>query len=265
MTITNIYMCDPSAFEIEYVINPWMEKGMNAYVDIEKAKFQWMELKDQLASVGANLTIIPSQKYPDLVFVADSGLALKNKFILSSFRHPERQYEEEYWQNFFSTKGFETIKLTQGFFEGTGDAIFHQNALFIGYGQRSSLDAIKEIEWILNMPVTALELVDPRFYHLDTCFAPLKDHSALVYKEAFSEEAKDLLQQRFDIFEVPEEEACNFACNIVPIENKIVMQKNNPRTKAYLESLDYEVRTVDVSEFMKAGGSSKCLTLKVLT
>ena len=39
-----------------------------------------------------------------------------------------------------------------------------------------------------------LELVDPRFYHLDTCFCPLAPGVAIYYPGAFDEYGRSVLQ-----------------------------------------------------------------------
>ena len=53
-------------------------------------------------------------------------------------------------------------------------------------------DATGDTKW-LDCLVVSVELVDPRFYHLDTCFCPLGPGQALHYPAAFDEYARRVL------------------------------------------------------------------------
>ena len=70
--------------------------------------------------------------------------------------------------------GYEIVWLPDDqFFEGEGDALFAGDALFCGYKFRTDVSAHRSVADILNCLVISVELVDPRFYHIDTCFCPL--------------------------------------------------------------------------------------------
>ena len=76
-------------------------------------------------------------------------------------------------------------------------------------------------QWIgerLGVEVLPLELVDPRFYHLDTCFCPLAPDLALYYPGAFDEYGRSVLRDRIPhLIEVAAEEAISFSCNAVVV------------------------------------------------
>ena len=76
-------------------------------------------------------------------------------------------------------------------------------------------------QWVgerLGVEVLPLELVDPRFYHLDTCFCPLAPDMALYYPGAFDEYGRSVLQRRIArLIEVVAEEAVSFSCNAVVV------------------------------------------------
>jgi N-dimethylarginine dimethylaminohydrolase len=61
--------------------------------------------------------------------------------------------------------------------------------------------------------------------------------------------------------EVPEEEALRFACNAVSAGKRVVLNAGCPSLRAALEARGCEVWETDLSEFLKAGGSAKCLVL----
>jgi len=114
--------------------------------------------------------------------------------------------------------------------------------------------------------VVALKLTDQRFYHLDTCFCPLEGGHVLYYPAAFdaaSRAAIERLVPEARRIAVGEEDALAFACNAVAAGRTIVV---NRATTAFVDALGrrgFEVVQTPLSEFMKAGGSAKCLTLRL--
>jgi N-dimethylarginine dimethylaminohydrolase len=260
-----ILMCHPINYDVKYRINPWMfPDDPNKSVNNSLAIKQWINLHHVLIRLGSYIEYIESdESVPDMVFTANAGVLNKNTFIPSNFKHEERKKESAKFADFFSYKGFDVVFLDEEInFEGAGDALFNNDTLFCGYGFRTDFKAIDKIEKILNVNVVPCKLVDPYFYHLDTCFCPLKNNQAIVYTNAFDRDTIKLMEKHLELIDVPENEAKNFACNSVLIENKIVMPKDCPITVKKLKSFD--VYPVDVTEFIKAGGAVKCLTL-VLT
>jgi len=62
---------------------------------------------------------------------------------------------------------------------------------------------------------------------------------------------------------VPEDEARRFACNAIVAEEKVVINEGCPQVRERLQSLGFTVFETPLGEFIKAGGSAKCLALKV--
>lgn len=184
-------------------------------------------------------------------------------FIRSNFRHPERAKEEPYYDRWFRGKGYELKKIEKPLcFEGEGDALFFGDEFYTGYHFRSDVESHDRISGILQVPYFALELRDKRFYHLDTCFAPLNNESALIYLEAFEPYAQMVLLENVkDPIRVSEEEALNFACNALVCGKDVVMPINCPETGKQLKARGFQVYELDFSEFIKAGGAAKCLVL----
>jgi N-dimethylarginine dimethylaminohydrolase len=264
-------MCEPKFFEVSYVINPWMA-GSIGKVNKELAKQQWENLYNILSKLASVSLIEPVEGLPDMVFTANAGLVQKRaspkkQFIASSFRYPERQPEEKYFEEYFSSHGYEVQQLQQGtVFEGAGDALFDtRGTLWVGSGFRSDPRALNEIMTALEIGACALELIDPRWYHLDTAFCPLTEGPLIAYEKAFSEKSVEALKQAFgtNIIRVSEQDAINFACNAVSVDQTIILPKVSAEMKAALVQRDFEVIETDVSEFLKAGGACKCLTLEI--
>ena len=157
------------------------------------------------------------------------------------------------------------VRLPPGsYFEGAGDAQFCGETLFAGYRFRSD---VRSHQWVgerLGVEVLPLELVDPRFYHLDTCFCPLAPDWALYYPGALDEYGRSVLRDRIpNLIEVAAEEAISFSCNAVVVGKTVVLNQGAPKLAETLEQAGYAVRPLEFSEFIKSGGSAKCLTLRI--
>jgi len=202
---------------------------------------------------------------PDLGFTANAALVYENRAILSHFRHPQRQGEERWDRAWLSEHGFEVLDPPAGmFFEGAGDALFCGATLFAGYRIRSDARGHQQIGAMLGCRVIPLELVDSRFYHLDTCFCPLADGVAAWYPGAFDRYGQAAVRELIpQLIEVQEDEAASFACNAVVVGNRVHTNTGCQRFHAALIAKGYEPIATPLSEFGKSGGSAKCLTLRL--
>lgn len=260
-----ILMCKPRYYNIEYEINPWMNKRNKS--EQVAASMQWRKLYERLLQCGADVELMdPVKGLPDMVFTANAGLFIGNEYILSQFKHKERRPEQFYYKQWFTKQGFEQVDFQVAnpglFFEGEGDALFAgENKLFVGYGLRSDRAFYEELPEHLSGKIIFCELIDPYFYHLDTCFCPLNAELALWWPEAFSSTTQQSVRAQIQTLDVPQDEAQRFACNSVVLKNQVVMPSHCPETKALLEAHGFTVHTCEMSEFMKAGGACKCLTL----
>jgi N-dimethylarginine dimethylaminohydrolase len=258
-------MCRPDYYGIEYEINPWMDRERGA--DHAVAVAQWQALYETLTGpVGATVELIePVAGLPDMVFTANAGLVAGRRFVPSRFRHPERAGEEPLFQQWFEEDGYEILPLPEGcFFEGAGDALACGNTLYAGYRFRSDIRSHRELSQLLGVRVLSLELADPRFYHLDTCFCPLHDEGAIYYPPAFDRYAQQVLAAGIKQPVVAtDEDAARFGCNAVVVDQHVVLNVGCETLKSRLAVAGYTVLEVDLSEFLKSGGAAKCLTLRL--
>ncbi len=257
-----LLLCPPDYYGIQYEINPWMDRRRDAVPQVARA--QWQGLYDRLQGLGCDLEVIaPQPKLPDMVFTANAGLVVGEKCIRSNFRFAERRGEEEHFEKWFIARGYEVLRLPDGlFFEGEGDALFCGEVLFCGYRFRSDIRSHQRIGEILKRLVISVELVEDRFYHLDTCFCPLPDGGAIWYPPAFDEYGRRAIGQHVSpLIEVAPEEAVHFACNAVVLGQEIVLPEGCPKLGAALAERGYRPHALPLTEFIKAGGACKCLVL----
>jgi len=259
-----ILMCPPEYYGIEYEINPWMSRSRPA--DRALAMQQWRGLHDLLVACGVEIPLVePVAGLPDLVFTANAGMIYERKAVLSRFRHPERQREEEVFRRWFAEHGYEVVEPPPGMsFEGAGDALFCGGTLFAGYRMRSDALEHQQIAAQLGCHVIPVELVDPYYYHLDTCFCPLAPGVAAWYPKAFDDYGRKAIARLIDeLIEVESVEAESFACNAVVVGKTVVTNTGCPQFHAALRARGFEPIATPLGEFVKAGGSAKCLTLRL--
>lgn len=277
---TRVLMCSPDYFDIVDVKNVHMQ-GHIGNTDKAQVNAQWQSLKDAYDALLANkvldeVSVIPGAKdCEDMVFCANQTLPWKMEdgsevVVMSRMRHESRQREVPYFEEFFKNKGFKPLHFNNvKMFEGMGDVIPHpgKRLLYGGYGHRTTAEAYDELATMLQTPVVALELINPKFYHLDTCFVPLSKDSVMLCKEAFTEEGLAMVRQLFTkVYYIPEYEAEKyFSLNAHAFDahgtKTAILQKGSVITVDVLKQEGYNVVEIETGEFMKSGGSVFCMKM----
>jgi ornithine--oxo-acid transaminase len=261
-------MCPPVFYDVTYVINPWMDGNVHRS-SRERAEQQWQGLHAALAGLARVELVEQQAGSPDMVFTANAGLVREGVVTLSRFLHPERQCEEPHFRKWFGDSGLELRELPSGVpFEGEGDALFEadNSRLWAGHGMRSRESSHAYLQKTWNVDVISLRLVDPRFYHLDTCFCPLFGGYVMYYPEAFDPASQAKIASRYQDDKrivVSLQDALRFACNAINMGNAIVMNQVSGELITRLEGLGFVVIQVPLTEFLKAGGAAKCLVLRL--
>ena len=268
--MTRLLVCPPTYFGVEYVINPWMA-GNVGEASQPSAMRQWEALvailEDHAEVYGAE----PQAGLPDMCFAANGGLVLDESFVPATFSVAQREPESSLYRAWAEAAGFGIAEADDTLaFEGEGDALWwpaggdSKPVLWAGYGVRTSLEAHRMLTAQLHVEVVSLRLVDQRFYHLDTCFVPLPAGRVIYYPPAFDEPSRQRIvtlvppDQRI---EVGDEDAYGFACNAVRLGNTLITSHATGALRTALDAWGYGVITTPLTEFIKAGGAAKCLTL----
>ncbi len=257
-----VLMCAPDHYSIRYEINPWMK--LRHAVNPTKASTQWQNLYQTLKKLGVSVSKISQiSDAPDMVFTANAGVVQGHSFIPSHFRFKERRGEEPAFIRYFRRKGYAIRDAAKGlFFEGEGDLLPYRDMLFGGFRFRSDAVAHDRVSQALGKRLVTLELATPRFYHFDTCFLPLDDTNVLYYPHAFDAYGRKVIQGFVkNPVPVSKEDAYQFACNGIRVGRTVVLNRASRTLKNQLARLGYQVLETPTSEFMKAGGSVKCLLL----
>ena len=274
----HLVMCPPEHYEVSYKINPWMDPAawaVSAETLAHDARVGWQALYDTYRALGANIEIMPAQPgLPDLVFTANCAVVLDRKVVLARYKCDERQGEEAHGRTFFDRLQQEGVvdaihELPDGvFFEGAGDCYWdpHRGMLWTGWGQRSSREATETIARVYGVPTVALELVDPRFYHLDTAFCVLSGGDVLYVPCAFTTEGLQMLRDLIGperLIAVEDADAETLAANSVAVGRDLVFGNCGAALEAQLQARGYIVHRVPLGSFGRSGGSAYCLTLRL--
>ena len=261
-----LLMCRPTYYAIAYEINPWM--SLKRQADLLRARQQWQRLYALLTRrLKVRVELLPPRRgAPDLTFTANAGLVTGRTFIRSNFRYPQRQAEEPIVERYFARAGFRIVRLDARYdFEGEGDALWMGASLVLGFRFRSDAPIHTELARLLRARVLPVELVDRRFYHLDTCFCPLDARHALWFPDAFDRYGRRVIEHIVEEpIRVGEADALRFACNAIAIGRSVVMHEGvSGGLQRRLVRCGFRPWFVDLSEFLKSGGSAKCLVLRV--
>jgi N-dimethylarginine dimethylaminohydrolase len=258
----SILMCRPDHYGVEYEINPWMH--VDVAVDRVRAQAQWQGLHRAYLDLGVHVEVVDGVSgLPDMVFTANAGLVRGQDVVLSRFRHSQRQGEESHWRRVFEERGLRIHEMPDDVaFEGAGDALFVGDTLFAGYGFRTDLGAHRLVADQLGVDVVSLELRDPRFYHLDTCFCPLDSRTVLFAPHAFDQHSARLIRRLVPhVIEVPVEVAAGFACNAITVGRRVLSSLAAEQLEVPLHAAGFDTVALPMSEFMKSGGGVRCLSL----
>jgi N-dimethylarginine dimethylaminohydrolase len=267
-----VLLCPPTYFDVIDVKNPFMQ---GSRIDRDKAHEQWQAVCRAFIEAGCKVEQLePIAGLEDMVFAANQtfvGAANGRRFAVPSrMRHESRRREVPHYLDFLRAKGYEIIDfdLPEGeFLEGHGDLLWDQSGkkIFAGYGFRSTKNAVAGFAarmTELGIEVVPLELQDERFYHLDTCFAPLGPGAAMVYFDAFHSWSLSTMRRHLErIYELSEEETLQFICNGVAVNGRFITPKLTPNLEKILAAEKLQPLVVDTSEFEKSGGSVFCMKL----
>ena len=255
-------MTPPDFFAVEYAINPWMDVATP--VDVHVTRAQWEALRRTYLRLGHHVDLIePEPGLPDMVYAANGGFIAHDIAIVARFRFAERAGESRAYAQWMSSRGYRPVS-TRHVNEGQGDLLMIGDMVLAGYGFRTDRRAHAEISAALGVPVVSLELVDPRFYHLDTALAVLDDHTIAFYPPAFTAAAQDQLHALFpDAIVVGSADAYVLGLNVVSDGLHVVLPSAATGFATQLRQAGFESVGVDLSELLKGGGSVKCCTLEV--
>ncbi len=263
-----VVMCRPDFFAIEEAQNPFMEAdGQLHVVDAEAATRQWEALVDVLLGLEMDVELLePTEGLPDQVFTANPVFAFPDPqgrphHLESVMRHDSREPEVEALSGALRALGSRAVS-NEVMLEGGGDLLWHHRRrhVWMGHGFRTDPLALGAVRMALAARVTPLRLVDPRYYHLDTCLCIVDDEAALWVPGAFDDQGRQEIESAFKLLIDVSDEGHLMAANAFSVDGEhVVIDGACTKTVAALAEHGYVPVPVDTSEFRKAGGSVYCM------
>ncbi|MFL6089075.1 MAG: dimethylargininase [Aeromicrobium sp.] len=256
-------MCPPTFFDVSYRINPWMHPDGN--VSQPRAMQQWAALRQAFVEAGHVVDVIePVDGLPDMVFAANGGLVVEGRAVAARFRFQERAAESAAYERWFADAGLTSFGQTSAVNEGEGDLLVVGDMVLAGTGFRTHLEAHAEISALLGRPVVSLDLIDDRYYHLDTALVVLTDEEVAYFPDAFSLRSQALLRDLFPTaLLAAASDAAAFGLNAVSDGRRVFLPAGATGLERQLVERGFEPHPIDVSELLKAGGGVKCCTLEI--
>lgn len=271
-------MCRPRYFAVDYAINPWMEPRIWArrrHSLASVARRQWEDLARALRRLGAEIALVPpAPGLPDLVFTANAAVVLDRTALLARFRYPERQQEQPYYEAAFrrlqARGAIDSVRVLprQLVLEGAGDCVWDEarQHFWLGYGPRSHAAAKPVVEKTFGVEAVALELADPRFYHMDTALCPLPHGHVMYVADAFTPAARAVVEARVaaeDRIEIAPRDADQLAANAVCFGDAVILSACSDALRSRLAECGYRAIVTPLDAFQRSGGSAFCLTLRL--
>jgi len=261
-TVRRFLMCPPTHFAVEYVINPWMDPSQP--VERALALAQWEQLRRLYTTLGHRVEVVDGQPgLPDMVFSANSATVVEGTVYGARFRTTQRAPEAGHFRRWFAERGV-TVVEPSAVNEAEGDFAWTGQLLLAGTGFRTDPGAHAEAQEVLGVPVVSLHLVDPRYYHLDTCLVVLDEETVAYYPAAFSPGSQRVLSRLFpDAVLADTADAACLGLNAVSDGRNVVLPLEATRLAGLFAARGFTPHLVDISELRKAGGGPKCMTMEL--
>ena len=263
-----LIMCSPEGFQVHEVHNYFM-RGNITKVEQTTAMRDWQTLHDTLARMTNVKVVRGESDCPDMIFAANAALTVRfpdspKVALMSRMVYPSRRKETLPYEAYLRSQGYEIITLPEEvFYEGLGDSLWHPGRALLwgGGGRRSLPESYTRIADLLDVPVILLQLVS-ELYHLDTCFCPIDERTALFCPAAFTPQSTAMIERMFtSAIAVEKELGMTFACNAVILGKRVVLPQGAEAVHGALERAGLTPTFVPMHEMMKSGGAVRCCTL----
>ncbi|KAA9016027.1 dimethylarginine dimethylaminohydrolase family protein [Niallia endozanthoxylica] len=264
--LKKVILCQPQYMTIRDVINETQKHFKDEGIHIEVALEQHDYFVKTLRENGVEVYLLPyHKKFPEQVFTRDIGFTLGKTIFVADMAAEVRQGEENVLKQWLEDEGISYYNIIGDMIEG-GDVIIDQDTIYIGISNRTNREAINHLSDLLDKQFTVTPIdFQEKFLHLDCVFNIVSEKVALIYSKALKKEDIEMLQSRYELIEVTEEEQFTLGTNVLSIgDNRILSLPVNKKVNDELRKRNFEIIEVDITEIIKSGGSFRCCTLPLL-
>jgi dimethylargininase len=222
-------------------------------IDIGLAIEQHREYERSLAAMGVRIVSLPEQpEMPDAVFVEDPLVVVDEVAVVtrmgSASRRPETESLAEAISEFRPVRRLVAPATLEG-----GDVMRIGRDVFVGLSRRTNAEGILQLAQALEPFGYKVRPVDVHgCLHLKSACCPMGNGKILANRAWLD----DGPLRDYEIVEVAREEPG--AANFLRIGNAALMPESFPRTQEIVAMEGLDIRTVDISELMKAEAAITC-------
>lgn len=263
-----ILVCPPRHYDTSFFLNPWL--SYRESVDVELAQRQWEELVQALEDAGAEVEWLdPLPESPAMVFTADMALVYaQGKAIILRNDGVRSEYEVPAIRRWLAREGFISEGLPGRHTIDGGNVVrlsSHEYLVGLKPGSTGKAERYlaRHLARFAGSTTRPLALHDRRFLHLDTVVGNLGGRALMVYWDGLLPVSRRYLRDRVSLpmITVDRADAELFACNSITVGDTVITGPVSDGLAGEIASHGLRPRRLDLSEFYKAGGGAKCLTL----
>jgi dimethylargininase len=226
-------------------------------VDYATAVRQWQNYVSALADSGWQaIDVAPADDCPDSVFVEDVAVAFGDFCVVTRPGAPSRQAEVRGIPGLLRSLGMEIAEISAPATVDGGDILKVGRDLYVGCGGRTNADGISQLRQLLEpRDLTVIAVPITRVLHLKSAVTALPDGTVIGFEPLVDDTR---LFPRFRA--MPEESGSHV---VVLDADRVLMAADCPKSVALVQSLGFDVLTVDIGEFEKLEGCVTCLSIRL--
>ncbi len=225
-------------------------------IDIPKAARQHRQYEACLRSLGVSVISLSAEPdLPDSMFVEDPAVVVNEVAVMTRMgaasRRPESESLAQALARFRPLRWLREPATLEG-----GDVLRMGTAVFVGVSSRSNAEGIAQLAAALEPFGYSVRPVAVRgCLHLKSACCAIGERTILANRHWFDASAFE----GFDIVDVPPDEPRS--ANVLAIGDTVMAPACFPATARLLEGLGWKVRTLDISELMKAEAGLTCSSI----
>ncbi|WP_413376650.1 dimethylarginine dimethylaminohydrolase family protein [Alkalihalobacillus sp. 1P02AB] len=262
--LEKVIVSEPQYMRITEIINEVQKKYAKENIDTTAALKQHRAFVKTLKNEGVEVLYLHNHKeLNEQVFTRDLGFVVDKQLCVSNLKVHIRKKETDFLIQMLNKQKLDYYEF-QHEIEG-GDVLVHQNTIFIGINNRTTMDAVKEIKQKFpSKQVDVIQLTEG-ILHLDCVFNIIDEQTALIYKDGIDQESFLRMKQKFNLILITKDEQEKMASNVLSIGNrKIITLFNQERINTLLKRRGFTVMEHDLSEIIKSGGAFRCCTFPII-
>ena len=260
-SVTMMKEFSAAIFALTHLPSPALEACQLTYldrqpIDFKRARLQHANYCKALRDCGAEVrTLSVNTSLPDSAFIEDCAVILDELAVITSMGTQARREElagiEPEVARLRPIKHISLPATLEG-----GDVLQIGKKLFVGHSPRTNKQGIQAFSAIVEpLGYQTIPVEVHGCLHLKTGCTALDDETVLLNPEWVDIEPF----QEFKRISVPTSEP--WGANVLRINKMLLMNAAFPETLDLVQNAGYKVRSVDISEFLKAEAGLTCLSL----